>query len=43
MILRPPLFAVARIAGWAAHCAEELEAPPVRYRGLAHPVRGVDA
>lgn len=33
-----PLFAVARIAGWAAHCAEELEAPPVRYRGLARPV-----
>lgn len=30
-----PLFAVARIAGWAAHCAEEFEAPPLRFRGLA--------
>lgn len=30
-----PLFALARIAGWGAHCAEEFEAPPVRYRGLA--------
>jgi citrate synthase len=29
-----PLFAVARIAGWAAHHAEELDAAPVRYRGI---------
>jgi citrate synthase len=32
-----PIFAVARIAGWAAHYAEELEAPPVRFRGIASP------
>ena len=31
---RVPIFAVARIAGWAAHYAEELDAPPVRYRGI---------
>lgn len=31
---RVPIFAVARIAGWAAHYDEELEAPPVRYRGI---------
>ncbi len=30
-----PLFAIARIAGWGAHYAEEVEEPPVRYRGLA--------
>jgi len=30
-----PLFAVARIAGWAAHDAEERTEHPVRYRGLA--------
>ncbi len=30
-----PIFAVARIAGWGAHCAEEFEAPAVRFRGLA--------
>ena len=30
-----PIFAVARIAGWAAHYAEELDERPVRYRGLA--------
>ncbi len=30
-----PLFAIARIAGWAAHLAEELAERPVRYRGLA--------
>jgi citrate synthase len=30
-----PLFAVARIAGWAAHLAEELGERPVRFRGLA--------
>lgn len=31
-----PLFAVARIAGWTAHYLEELQEPPVRFRGLAH-------
>jgi citrate synthase len=30
-----PLFAIARVAGWAAHFAEELDERPVRYRGLA--------
>ncbi len=30
-----PIFAVARIAGWAAHYAEELAEPPVRFRGVA--------
>lgn len=30
-----PIFAVARIAGWAAHYAEECDAPPVRYRAVA--------
>ncbi len=30
-----PVFAVARIAGWGAHCAEEFAAPAVRFRGLA--------
>jgi citrate synthase len=30
-----PLFATARIAGWAAHLSEELAERPVRYRGLA--------
>jgi citrate synthase len=30
-----PVFAVARIAGWAAHSAEELAERPVRFRGLA--------
>ena len=34
-----PLFAIARIAGWAAHLAEELGERPVRYRGLARPPR----
>jgi citrate synthase len=29
------LFAVARIAGWAAHYDEELSERPVRYRGLS--------
>ncbi len=28
------LFAVARIAGWAAHYDEELTERPVRYRGV---------
>ena len=32
-----PLFAVARISGWAAHAAEEATERPVRYRGLARP------
>ena len=31
-----PLFAVARLAGFAAHLAEELTERPLRYRGLAH-------
>lgn len=30
-----PIFAVARLAGWGAHCAEEFAEPPVRFRGLA--------
>jgi citrate synthase len=30
-----PLFVVARIAGWAAHYAEELRERPVRFRGVA--------
>jgi citrate synthase len=30
-----PIFSVARVAGWAAHFAEELDERPVRYRGLA--------
>lgn len=32
-----PIFAVARIAGWAAHYDEELEEPPLRFRGVARP------
>ncbi len=32
-----PLFAVSRIAGWAAHYDEELDARPVRFRGVARP------
>ena len=32
-----PLFAVARIAGFAAHLDEELDERPLRYRGLARP------
>lgn len=32
-----PVFAVARIAGFAAHIAEEEAERPVRYRGLARP------
>lgn len=31
-----PIFAVSRIAGFAAHIGEEEAARPVRYRGLAH-------
>ena len=30
-----PLFAIARIPGWVAHYAEELDERPVRFRGLA--------
>lgn len=30
-----PIFAVARIAGWAAHAAEERGERPLRFRGLA--------
>lgn len=30
-----PIFAVARIGGWAAHYAEELDERPVRFRGMA--------
>lgn len=32
-----PIFAVARIAGWAAHFAEELQERPLRFRGVATP------
>ncbi len=32
-----PIFAVARIAGWAAHFAEELDERPLRFRGVATP------
>ena len=32
-----PLFAVARMAGWAAHYVEELDERPVRFRGMARP------
>jgi citrate synthase len=32
-----PLFAVARLAGFAAHLSEELTERPLRYRGLARP------
>jgi citrate synthase len=35
--LDAPLFAIARIAGWAAHYAEEADERPLRYRGLARP------
>jgi|RhiMethySRZTD1v2_1073278.scaffolds.fasta_scaffold31018_3 citrate synthase len=30
-----PIFATARVAGWTAHCLEELQERPVRFRGLA--------
>lgn len=30
-----PVFAVARLAGWAAHLAEELDERPLRFRGIA--------
>jgi citrate synthase len=32
-----PIFAVARLAGFAAHLVEELAERPLRYRGLARP------
>jgi citrate synthase len=32
-----PIFAVARIVGWAAHFAEELGERPLRFRGVATP------
>ncbi|WP_040494437.1 citrate/2-methylcitrate synthase [Ilumatobacter nonamiensis] len=31
-----PLFAIARLAGFAAHYREELDERPVRYRGLSY-------
>ncbi len=34
-----PIFAIARIAGWAAHYAEEIAESPVRFRGVATPAR----
>jgi hypothetical protein len=34
------LFAVARLAGFAAHLTEELAERPLRYRGLARPAAG---
>jgi citrate synthase len=33
-----PIFAVARLAGWAAHIGEELGERPLRFRGLANPM-----
>ncbi len=33
-----PIFAVARIAGWGAHYAEEVAERPVRFRGVATPI-----
>jgi citrate synthase len=35
-----PLFAVARLAGFAAHLMEELDERPLRYRGLARNPQG---
>ena len=32
-----PFFAVARIAGFAAHLQEEMRERPVRFRGIARP------
>ena len=32
-----PLFAVARLAGFAAHLQEEMAERPVRFRGIARP------
>lgn len=31
-----PVFAIARIAGWAAHYREELDERPLRFRGLSY-------
>lgn len=30
-----PIFALARVAGWTAHYAEELDERPIRFRGVA--------
>jgi citrate synthase len=35
--LDAPVLAIARIAGWAAHHAEEVGEHPLRYRGLTRP------
>jgi citrate synthase len=29
------IFAIARVAGWIAHAAEEYDEPPLRFRGRA--------
>ncbi len=34
-----PIFAIARIAGWGAHYAEEIGESPLRFRGVATPAR----
>jgi citrate synthase len=35
------IFAIARVAGWIAHAAEEYGEPPLRFRGHAvRPARG---
>jgi citrate synthase len=35
------IFAIARVAGWIAHAAEEYDEPPLRFRGRAvRPSRG---
>jgi citrate synthase len=35
------IFAIARVAGWIAHAAEEFDEPPLRFRGRAvRPARG---
>jgi citrate synthase len=35
------IFAIARVAGWTAHAAEEYDEPPLRFRGRAvRPARG---
>jgi citrate synthase len=35
------VFAIARVAGWIAHAAEEYDEPPLRFRGRAvRPARG---
>ncbi len=38
-----PLFAIARIAGWAAHFAEEAAERPMRFRGVAGARRPTEA